>query len=100
MTQHPERESLVVTVKIFGGLRETFGHGELQLQLTPPGTLSELYGILSTRYPAETAKMLEGIRAGYLNVLVNGRNIVFLDGADTKLSNGDSVAILPPVGGG
>ena len=36
----------------------------------------------------------------YVNVLVNGRSINFLEGLKTELSDGDEVAIFPPVAGG
>ena len=36
----------------------------------------------------------------YILVLVNGRNIHFLDGRNTSLKEGDVVAISPPIAGG
>lgn len=36
----------------------------------------------------------------FILVLVNGRNIMFLDGLKTKLKEGDVVAISPPIAGG
>ena len=36
----------------------------------------------------------------YILILLNGRNIRFLDGRDTKLKEGDVIAISPPIGGG
>ena len=36
----------------------------------------------------------------FILILVNGRNINFLDGLNTKLAEGDVVAITPPIGGG
>ena len=35
-----------------------------------------------------------------IKILLNGHNIVFLQGAATKLNDGDAIAIFPPVGGG
>jgi molybdopterin synthase sulfur carrier subunit len=37
---------------------------------------------------------------GFLQFLVNGRSISSFEGLNTKLSNGDVLAIIPPVGGG
>ncbi|MHA1264429.1 MAG: MoaD family protein [Candidatus Helarchaeota archaeon] len=36
----------------------------------------------------------------YILVLLNGRNINFLNGLETKLSDGDVIAISPPLAGG
>jgi molybdopterin synthase sulfur carrier subunit len=35
-----------------------------------------------------------------IKILLNGHNIVFLQGMATKLKDGDVIAIFPPVGGG
>jgi MoaD family protein len=37
---------------------------------------------------------------GFLQFLVNGRSTSTLDGMETKLSDEDVLAIIPPVGGG
>jgi molybdopterin synthase sulfur carrier subunit len=41
-----------------------------------------------------------GEAKGFLQFLVNGRSVSTLDGLNTRLSNGDVLAIIPPVGGG
>jgi molybdopterin synthase sulfur carrier subunit len=37
---------------------------------------------------------------GFLQFLINGRSISSFEGLNTKLSDGDVLAIIPPVGGG
>lgn len=37
---------------------------------------------------------------GFIQLLVNGRSTSTLEELNTKLKNGDVVAIIPPVGGG
>ncbi len=100
MIGQPSNPTIDVTLKVFGGLRDAFAQGEMHLRIPPDATLSMLFEHLATIHSAEAAKMIKGIDAGYLNVLVNGRNVHFLDGRDTRLSNRDSVAVLPPIGGG
>ena len=100
MTAHSGGEGITITIKVFGGLREAFGRGEVQLDLASGDTLSTAFERLTDRYPDATSSMLDGIDAGYLNVLINGRNIHFLGGRTAQLSHRDSVAVLPPVGGG
>ena len=36
----------------------------------------------------------------FVNVYVNGEDVRFLDGLDTKLKNGDEISIVPAVAGG
>ena len=35
-----------------------------------------------------------------VNILKNGRNILFQDGLSTRLEEGDLIAVFPPVAGG
>ncbi len=37
---------------------------------------------------------------GGVTVMVNGRNIRFLEGYETQLEGGDTVTVFPPIGGG
>lgn len=37
---------------------------------------------------------------GFLQFLINGRSASTIKGLDTKLADGDILAIIPPVGGG
>ena len=46
-------------------------------------------------YNAETKELQQ-----YILILVNGRNVLFLDGHNTKLEEGDVIAISPPLAGG
>ena len=52
---------------------------------------SELYNMLFES---------SGVLKDYINILINGRNISFIDGLETVLEEGDLVAMFPPVGGG
>lgn len=96
---HKDRE-IQITVKVFGGLRESFQGGTQLHQLPSQATLGVLLHKLGTDSPELSTKLIEGINAGYLNTLINGRNVQFLQGQETKLEDGDTVAFLPPVGGG
>jgi len=89
-----------VTLKVFGGLRPLRDSPFEEHALPPDSTIEDLWASLEPRAPQFVGKLREGIESGYLHVLVNGRNAVFLDGPVTKLKDGDTIAVLPPIGGG
>ncbi|MEU3610128.1 MoaD/ThiS family protein [Streptomyces sp. NPDC035033] len=65
------------------------------------GTLAELFADLETRHSGIEARIVdEGKLRRFVNVYLNDEDVRFLDGIDTKLSDGDSVTILPAVAGG
>jgi len=100
MNQKAAQPDIRVTVKVFGGLRESFQGGTQTVDLLAQSTIGDLLQALGAHAPQLACKLQSGLEAGYLNVLVNGRNVYFLHGLDTILNDTDSVAFLPPVGGG
>ncbi|MBX6388870.1 MAG: MoaD/ThiS family protein [Frankia sp.] len=68
------------------------------------GTLSELFTDLDSRHPGLRGRLVSGDGAGelhrFVNVYINDEDVRFLGGLDAKLSDGDSVTILPAVAGG
>ena len=93
-----------VTIKFFTTLREMTGKREDEIEvsdtfLTVKGLLnrlSEKYGPKFVDYVYEE----EGKARSYLQFLINGKSITTLQGFETRLRDGDKVAIIPPVGGG
>lgn len=93
-------EPIRITLKLFGGLRQLRESPVEERSVPAESTIEGLWAGLALEAPEFVEKLREGIANGYLHVLQNGRNIVFLDGPETRLSDGDTVAILPPIGGG
>jgi MoaD family protein len=92
-----------VEVKFFTSLREITGKKVEQIQLQNQITVDELVTMLSNRYGKKFREYIynkKGEVQPFLSFLVNGKNVNTMQGLDTKLENGDIVAILPPVGGG
>ena len=92
-----------VEVKFFTSLREITGKKVDELQIQNTITVNELVTILSEKYGKNFREYIydkKGQLQGFLSFLVNGKNINILQGFDTKLQEGDVVAVLPPVGGG
>src|SRR5437773_8520490 len=65
-------------------------------------TLADLLADLDTRHPGIRARLVteDGALHRFVNVYVNDEDVRFSGGLDAKLSDGDSVTILPAVAGG
>ena len=65
-------------------------------------TVQELVDNLEAAYAGFKEKLVDdsGEIKRYVNIYVNEEDIRFLDGPDTSLSDGDSVAIVPAIAGG
>ena len=66
------------------------------------GTIRELIEDIAGRFPEFREKVLAdgGELHRFINVYANDEDVRYLEGLDTKVADGDSVAILPAVAGG
>lgn len=80
-------------VKLFATLIEFTG--KRKLEISGPKTVAELLEELDRMFPGFKRELEQG----YI-ILVNGKNIEHLRGFETPLSDGDTVSIFPPAGGG
>jgi MoaD family protein len=76
-----------------GGAKVVTGTGD---------TLADLLTDLDSRHPGLRGRLVTdaGALHRFVNVYVNDEDVRFLGGLDTKLSDGDSVTVLPAVAGG
>ncbi|MEU4051511.1 MoaD/ThiS family protein [Streptomyces olivaceus] len=67
-------------------------------------TLANLFSDLETRHTGIRARLVDEDNGDqlrrFVNVYLNDEDVRFLDGVETKLSDGDSITILPAVAGG
>ncbi|MCX4772310.1 MoaD family protein [Streptomyces sp. NBC_01260] len=64
-------------------------------------TLADLFEDLETRHTGIRERIVDGTELRrFVNVYLNDEDVRFLDGISTKLSDGDSITILPAVAGG
>jgi len=76
-----------------GGAKSVPGAGE---------TLADLLSDLETRHAGLRGRLVteEGTLHRFVNVYVNDEDVRFLGALEAKLSDGDTVTILPAVAGG
>ena len=95
-----------VYVRFFTSLRETVGKKEETLKFLEGEiitidkvlkTLAQCYGESFVEYVYDSKT---GEVRGFLQFLVNGKSASTMKGLETELTDGDVLAILPPVGGG
>ncbi len=93
--------NLGVELKLFAGLREVSDKEKFDFSAKDVGELISKLVEYNDVFAEKIYSDSDGkdIREGY-SVLVNGRNIKFLEGLETPLEEGDRVTIFPPVGGG
>ena len=95
---------ILVKVRTILTLKTIMGSGEIGLPVADGSTLVQLIVTLVNRYGDDLASHLyepnsKNLRS-YIRLMVNGRDIAFLEEMKTVLRNGDEVLILPPVSGG
>ncbi len=87
-----------IKVKFFANFREFTGRNELEIDGVTAG---EILGILCKKFPGfEKMLFKEKSLRPYVNVFLNGRNVLESGGLDAVIKAGDEVAIFPPVSGG
>ena len=91
---------MAVEVRIPTVFRKFTG-GESSVELEP-GTVSDLINQLEQRYPGMGEQLLtpEGDLHRFINVYVNDEDARYLEKLDTKVTDGDTVSLLPSVAGG
>jgi molybdopterin synthase sulfur carrier subunit len=93
-----------VSVRLFTTLRELARKAEETIEISPSRvTVKDVLKELVKRYGKDFRDYLyneEGEIRDHLQLLVNGKSVGLLEELDTRLKEGDHVAIVPPVGGG
>jgi len=98
--------ALKVSVRFFTTLREITGKREENMAFENAGntTINSVLDRLAKRYGKEFVEYVYDSKTGqvksFLQFLVNGRSTRTSDGLNTRLADGDVLAIIPPVGGG
>jgi molybdopterin synthase sulfur carrier subunit len=104
MNQSATSESITVKVQTILYLKKIVGAPEIEISVpkgcTLQGFLEEMVNTRGDELASHLFKPNSTEILPHLRLMVNGRDIVFLDGMKTELHDGDEVLILPPVSGG
>jgi molybdopterin synthase sulfur carrier subunit len=94
---------LKVEVRLFANLRELTKMKVVVEDIKSGTSIGDVLQKICERFGARFRERVLNKRGQpneNVKVLLNGHNIVFLEGVATKLKDGDVIAIFPPVGGG
>jgi len=95
---------IAVKVRTILALKRIIGSGEVDLTIPEGSTLEEVIATLVNRAGDELASQLYEPKSKtlrpYIRLMVNGRDIAFLNRMQTILQNEDEILMLPPVSGG
>jgi molybdopterin synthase sulfur carrier subunit len=85
-------------------IKEIIGSREISLVLDEGSTIKHLIDHLFERYGTELKEKIIDSKNGNMRIqftiLLDGRNINYLNGMETKLTDGSVISLLPPAGGG
>jgi len=89
-------------IKVYATLRDIVGGGSIQLNGVSEITVEGMLQQLLARFPALKSEFYKsnGEMHSAIHILINGRDMRYIDGWDTVITAQDVVRIFPPVGGG
>lgn len=92
-----------VNVKFLASIREIVGEHDIWFEVNSGDTVESFLEVLESRFGAAfkdaVGKPFEDENPK-IRILVNGRDIDFLQGAKTELKEEDTIVLIPPVAGG
>ncbi len=92
-----------VRVKLFGDVATVAGSTSLEVGVGGDSRLSDLLSALdvaSGRSVSQSITDADGRLLPSIAVLVNGSNVYLKQGLETALAEGDTVSVMPLMGGG
>lgn len=90
-----------LTLKFFATFREAVGSKIIEREYDDGNTVGDVLSSLESEFEGLSGRLLEdGELAPQINVLLNGREVLHMEGPATELDDGDTLSVFPPVAGG
>lgn len=89
-------------IKVYATLRDIVGGPSIHLNGDSELTVEEMVQKMFAQYPALRSEFYksDGEMHSAIHILINGRDMRFINGWETVVTEHDVVRIFPPVGGG
>lgn len=88
-------------LRFFANYREAVGQKTIEREFPDDYDVGTLLRALEDEYDELEGELVEnGSVRAQVNILLNGRNVLHEDGLHTRLEDGDTVSVFPPVAGG
>jgi len=90
-----------VEIRLFGTIREAVGERTLEKNYNSC-TIQEVIDILIEEYPELEGEVIDenGLIPESVNIMVNTKNIQYIDGIETRVTDGDNISIATAITGG
>lgn len=90
-----------VTLKFFATFREAVGSKTIRREYDESATVGDVLSSLESEFEGLEGNLLvDGDLKPQINVLKNGREVLHLNGTDTRMETDDTLSVFPPVAGG
>jgi molybdopterin synthase sulfur carrier subunit len=89
---------MALELRFFATFREAVGQKTLERKYPEGTTVGDVLTDLTAEYDMDLFE--DGDLRPQLSIMKNGKDVVHLDGLDTRLEDGDILSVFPPVAGG
>lgn len=91
-----------VKISFYATLRPIVGARSIEVDLAETSSVQDLVNLLSDRWPDLNEHLFDedGALSRRVNIMLDGRNIRWLEGLATPVRSAQKVEIFPPVAGG
>lgn len=89
-------------IKVFATYREICGGKVIRVPYNEGDSIKKLLQSVIEQFPSMKKELFESGNElkPHIHVFINGKNVIHMDGLQTKVKSTDELALFPPVAGG